>query len=90
MTKSKWHSIEVCVECKTQLSKTTRLYNNALCPHCGHKSKGTICDTETIIFQQTRHTFGWKFWKRKFTYVAKDQKSLLWLKNMSLNVSETL
>lgn len=43
---SKWIRKALCVECKTPLSHTEEYYSDGICPHCGHNSNGTICNTK--------------------------------------------
>ncbi len=45
MTYGPWVAFHVCVKCGVEIKEKDRMYNNAICPHCGHSAPGTICET---------------------------------------------
>jgi len=79
MRSSEWHKITICVNCKCRIKHQTRMYGGGICPNCGHDSHSTICDTKNIIIKEIKHHKWWQFWKRKFTYLGKDDQSKEWL-----------
>jgi hypothetical protein len=44
-----WHAVHLCVECHKSLGNGAICYSSGVCPHCGHSSGSTICDTYTKV-----------------------------------------
>ncbi len=67
-------AIHFCVECLTELPRSTVMDNHGVCPQCGNSSGDTIINTYTKICKATRLSPWWNFWKPKFKreYLEKD------------------
>lgn len=45
----RWHLIEVCKECRAELSDDEVYFSDGICPYCGHDDDSTVLDTERIV-----------------------------------------
>ncbi len=79
MRESEWYSIKVCSECENRLTGSQVMYGGGVCPICGHDSDGTVCKTNKIILKEIKHHKWWQIWKRKFTYIGKNEYSKNWI-----------
>ena len=76
---SKWHSLNVCVNCEISIGNQKRMYSGGICPHCGYLSIGTICNTRKIVIKEIKNHPWWRFWNRDFTYIGKNEHDNNWL-----------
>ena len=79
MKESDWYGVTICSECEQRLSDYEIIHSRGICPKCGHNSHFTSCDHLTLVIKEIKHHKWWQFWKRKFTYVGKDNFSQEWL-----------
>lgn len=79
MKESNWYHLNVCVKCENVLSTTQKYYTSATCPHCGHSSRGTVCDTRKVVIKSIKNYKWWQIFNRKTTYVGRDDFSKKWL-----------
>lgn len=47
-----WEHINVCFKCENKLSRSEEYHSGGICPHCGHDSHSTICNTRKVIFKK--------------------------------------
>ena len=81
MKESEWYCIDVCIKCEKRLSNNEVMYRSGVCPKCGHQTNSTMCQTKKVVLKEIRHHKWWQFWKRKYTYIGKDEFSRTWNKN---------
>lgn len=81
MRESDWYKLSVCSKCEHTLSDRAEYYGNGICPHCGHDSDSTICDTKYVILKETKHYNWWDILSRERTYRGKNEFSKSWLLN---------
>lgn len=86
MKTSNWYRILICTKCEKRMSYDEKMYNDGICPRCGHdhdgvlKLKSTVCHTKNVILRETRLTPWWQIWNKKFSYEGKNEFSKKWLK----------
>ena len=78
MRESNWYGIPVCTECNKRLSDSQKMYSSGICPYCGHNSNGTVCDTNMVTLKKIILHPWWRFWKREFKYIGKNEFSDKW------------
>jgi len=61
-----WKAIHNCIKCKNELFYNEMMDSNGVCPFCGHKTKGTICDTIKGSVRYKRLYPMWMFWENKW------------------------
>ncbi len=64
-TYSEWFKVHFCPGCDRRLNFNVRLNNYGVCPYCGHRSAGTICDSyeksARIVYDFTPYKWGFGF-----------------------------
>ena len=73
-----WYAVDVCVVCNKKLTSSHKMYNDGICPYCGHNSHCTVCDTVEVTVSKVKTGKWWEFWK--YEMEGKDEFSKNWLK----------
>jgi len=68
MRKSKWYSVDECIECGESLSFHTVMHSGACCPYCGHTERGTVCAVRPVSYRNVMPYKWYEFWKYKTKY----------------------
>jgi len=63
--KTDWRAFYFCVKCEQELKGSEKMHNCGVCPHCGHDSNSTICNTKTRVARwvTTYRPPWWVFWE---------------------------
>jgi hypothetical protein len=77
---SDWKPALFCPYCSCEFENQTYMYNNGVCPHCGHSSSGTVCDYKvvprryvaTYVPNMILRLLGWKC-QGYYEYRARDE-----------------
>ncbi len=79
MKKGNWYSLNICTVCSVRIHN--RSDHSGICPHCGHDSNSTVCQTDKVIIRKIKHDKPWwMIWKkRKVTYEGKNDLCKKWL-----------
>lgn len=76
---SNWFPVFACIKCNEAIGHYSRAYSDGVCPHCGNHSRGTFCDTNTIVLRRKLVSNGFVFWNKKFIYEGFDEIANKWL-----------